>query len=54
MWPVHTWLPDAASEATPGTSVLLVSVLDKIGTFGMMRLLPRASSPRRRSGRPRS
>jgi NADH-quinone oxidoreductase subunit M len=38
MWPVHTWLPDAASEATPGTSVLLVSILDKIGTFGMMRL----------------
>jgi len=38
MWPVHTWLPEAASEATPGTSVLLVSILDKIGTFGMMRL----------------
>ena len=37
MWPVHTWLPEAASEATPGTSVLLVSILDKIGTFGMMR-----------------
>ncbi|HET7173063.1 MAG TPA: NADH-quinone oxidoreductase subunit M [Nocardioidaceae bacterium] len=37
MWPVHTWLPDAASEGTPGTAVLLVSVLDKIGTFGMMR-----------------
>ncbi|MDP9443806.1 MAG: NADH-quinone oxidoreductase subunit M [Actinomycetota bacterium] len=37
MWPVHTWLPDAASEGTPGTSVLLVSVLDKIGTFGMLR-----------------
>jgi NADH-quinone oxidoreductase subunit M len=47
MWPVHTWLPDAASEATPGTSVLLVSVLDKIGTFGMLRfclgLFPEAS-----------
>ena len=47
MWPVHTWLPDAASEATPGTSVLLVSVLDKIGTFGMIRfclqLFPEAS-----------
>src|SRR5690606_24929984 len=23
MWPVHTWLPDAAREATPGTAVLL-------------------------------
>ncbi|MEJ7744659.1 MAG: NADH-quinone oxidoreductase subunit M [Nocardioidaceae bacterium] len=47
MWPVHTWLPDAASEATPGTSVLLVSILDKIGTFGMMRfclgIFPEAS-----------
>jgi NADH-quinone oxidoreductase subunit M len=47
MWPVHTWLPEAASEATPGTSVLLVSVLDKIGTFGMMRfclnIFPEAS-----------
>ncbi len=47
MWPVHTWLPAAASEATPGTSVLLVSVLDKIGTFGMMRfclnIFPEAS-----------
>jgi NADH-quinone oxidoreductase subunit M len=47
MWPVHTWLPDAASEGTPGTSVLLVSVLDKIGTFGMLRfclgIFPEAS-----------
>jgi NADH-quinone oxidoreductase subunit M len=38
MVPVHTWLPDAASEATPATSVLLVGVLDKVGTFGMIRL----------------
>ena len=47
MFPVHTWLPDAADEATPGTSVLLVSILDKIGTFGMIRfclgLFPEAS-----------
>ncbi len=48
MLPVHTWLPDAArARATPGTSVLLVSILDKIGTFGMMRfclgLFPEAS-----------
>jgi NADH-quinone oxidoreductase subunit M len=47
MFPLHTWLPDAADEATPGTSVLLVSVLDKIGTFGMIRfclgLFPEAS-----------
>lgn len=38
LWPVHTWLPDAAGSATPGTAVLLIGVLDKIGTFGMMRL----------------
>jgi NADH-quinone oxidoreductase subunit M len=37
MVPFHTWLPDAAAEATPGTSVLLVGILDKIGTFGMLR-----------------
>lgn len=37
MWPLHTWLPDAASAATPGTSILLIGVLDKVGTFGMIR-----------------
>jgi NADH-quinone oxidoreductase subunit M len=37
LWPFHTWLPDAASESTPGTAVLLVAVLDKVGTFGMIR-----------------
>jgi len=37
MWPVHTWLPDAASQSTPATAVLLVGVLDKVGTFGMLR-----------------
>jgi NADH-quinone oxidoreductase subunit M len=47
MFPVHTWLPDATAAGTPGTSVLLVSILDKIGTFGMIRfclgLFPEAS-----------
>ncbi len=38
MWPVHTWLPDAAGEAPPTVSVLLVGVLDKVGTFGMLTL----------------
>jgi NADH-quinone oxidoreductase subunit M len=38
MFPVHTWLPDAAQQATPGTSTLLVGVLDKVGTFGMIAL----------------
>ena len=37
LWPFHTWLPDAAGTATPGTSVLMVSVIDKVGTFGMLR-----------------
>jgi NADH-quinone oxidoreductase subunit M len=39
MVPFHTWLPDAAAEATPGTSTLLVGVLDKVGTFGMLHFL---------------
>ena len=47
LWPLHTWLPDAAHSATPGTSVLLLGVLDKVGTFGMIRycltLFPDAS-----------
>ena len=38
MWPVHTWLPDTAEQAPVGTSVLLVGVLDKVGTFGMLTL----------------
>ena len=38
MVPVHSWLPDAAEQATPGATTLLVGVLDKIGTFGMIRL----------------
>lgn len=37
MVPVHTWLPDVAEEATPGATVLLVGVLDKIGAYGMIR-----------------
>lgn len=37
LWPFHTWLPDAAKSATPGGSVLLLGVLDKIGTYGMIR-----------------
>ena len=48
MWPVHTWLPDASTEARPATAVLLVGVLDKVGTYGMIRfclsLFPEASA----------
>jgi NADH-quinone oxidoreductase subunit M len=47
LWPFHTWLPDAATAAQPGAAVLLVGVLDKVGTFGMIRycldLFPAAS-----------
>ncbi len=47
MVPVHTWLPDAAEQSSPGTATLLVGVLDKIGTFGMIKfclgLFPEAS-----------
>src|SRR5487761_1353377 len=47
LWPFHTWLPDAATAAQPGAAVLLVVVLDKVGTFGMIRycldLFPAAS-----------
>jgi len=46
--PLHTWLPEAGSEAPVGASTLLVTVLDKVGTFGFLRiclpLLPAASS----------
>lgn len=48
LFPFHTWLADTTESATPQTSVLLVCVLDKIGTFGMIRfclgLLPDASA----------
>ncbi|WP_222194270.1 NADH-quinone oxidoreductase subunit M [Modestobacter italicus] len=35
--PFHTWLPDAGTQAPIGASVLLVGVLDKVGTFGFLR-----------------
>jgi NADH-quinone oxidoreductase subunit M len=37
LWPFHTWLPDAAAASQPGAAVLLVGVLDKVGTYGMLR-----------------
>src|SRR6195952_2938765 len=47
LFPFHTWLPDAGAEAPIGGAVLLVGVLDKIGTFGLIRycipLFPDAS-----------
>ncbi|MHB8341351.1 MAG: NADH-quinone oxidoreductase subunit M [Mycobacteriales bacterium] len=47
LFPFHTWLPDAGAEAPTGGAVLLVGVLDKVGTFGFLRycipLFPQAS-----------
>ncbi len=37
LWPLHTWLPGAAVESTPATAVLMMAVMDKVGTFGMLR-----------------
>ncbi|MCW2598755.1 MAG: proton-translocating NADH-quinone oxidoreductase, chain [Frankiales bacterium] len=37
LFPFHTWLPDAGAEAPTGGAVLLVGVLDKVGTFGFLR-----------------
>jgi NADH-quinone oxidoreductase subunit M len=36
-FPFHTWLPDAGSAAPAGAAALLVGVLDKVGTFGILR-----------------
>ncbi|WP_278262292.1 NADH-quinone oxidoreductase subunit M [Nocardia sp. AG03] len=48
LWPLHTWLPDAAVSATPSSAVLMMAVVDKVGTFGMLRycllLFPLAST----------
>ena len=47
LFPFHTWLPDAGAEAPIGGAVLLVGILDKVGTFGFLRyclpLFPEAS-----------
>jgi NADH-quinone oxidoreductase subunit M len=47
LFPFHTWLPDAGAQSPTGGAVLLVGVLDKVGTFGLMRycipLFPSAS-----------
>jgi NADH-quinone oxidoreductase subunit M len=47
LFPFHTWLPDAGAQAPIGAAVLLVGVLDKVGTYGFLRyclpLFPEAS-----------
>ena len=37
MWPFHTWLPDAHVEAPTAGSVILASIMLKMGTFGFLR-----------------
>ncbi len=48
LWPFHTWLPGAAVAAKPASAVLMMAVVDKVGTFGMLRyclpMFPDASS----------
>ena len=37
VWPLHTWLPDAHTEAPTGASVILAGVLLKLGVYGIAR-----------------
>jgi NADH-quinone oxidoreductase subunit M len=38
LWPLHTWLPDAHTEAPTVGSVILAGVLLKMGTYGLVRV----------------
>ncbi|HEY0735583.1 MAG TPA: NADH-quinone oxidoreductase subunit M [Herpetosiphonaceae bacterium] len=39
VWPFHTWLPDAYSEAPTAASMLIAGVLTKMGAYAMLRLM---------------
>src|SRR5438270_6871205 len=45
LFPVHTWLPLAHTEAPTAGSVILAGVLLKLGTYGLLRLAVPISSP---------
>ncbi|MBI3256425.1 MAG: NADH-quinone oxidoreductase subunit M [Actinobacteria bacterium] len=48
IFPLHTWLPDAHTQAPTGASVILAGVMLKLGTYGLLRfglyLFPEAAS----------
>ncbi len=52
LFPLHTWLPDAHVEAPTAGSVMLASVMLKMGTYGLLRYCSDSVSPERRRDPP--